>query len=506
MLSLELNWDLGGAALTSAAGYSRFSTRASSDATDLLIQEFGIARLLPADFPALSRAQRLDPSVTATDVTSRFRTFAAYTRGEFEGARFDLEARLVSTADGPWRWVGGAFFNDNDQSGTGQEFTPGLTELSGVTPTLAGRSIAEPIEYHRFSREASAERALFGEVARDLGQWRVTAGGRWFGYRISTGSLTEFPYTPAYNSPFEEFAADDTGVLFKGSVSYRFDGGTNLYVTRSEGYRIGGGNNFRICTDEEIALLTDDDPANDPPQSGCIYADQALIKPDTTTNYEVGVRRAWRDDRVTLSASLFHIDWRDIQVAGVTPFSSEGITLNGGGATSRGAELAASVAPTDAVRLRGSWSYTQAVLSQDSPGLLDGGADAFNFKGDRLAGAPRHQGSLFASYGTLLGDDVALELLYGYSYIGDVLTRIGQRAGGETLPAYDLHTLTASASKDAWTVSVYADNLFDEYAVTSVRQTPRVIGPTEDGFTSRRYFANVLTPRRAGVRVRYAFQ
>ena len=443
MLSLELNWDLGGAALTSAAGYSRFSTRASSDATDLLIQEFGIARLLPADFPALSRAQRLDPSVTATDVTSRFRTFAAYTRGEFEGARFDLEARLVSTADGPWRWVGGAFFNDNDQSGTGQEFTPGLTELSGVTPTLAGRSIAEPIEYHRFSREASAERALFGEVARDLGQWRVTAGGRWFGYRISTGSLTEFPYTPAYNSPFEEFAADDTGVLFKGSVSYRFDGGTNLYVTRSEGYRIGGGNNFRICTDEEIALLTDDDPANDPPQSGCIYADQALIKPDTTTNYEVGVRRAWRDDRVTLSASLFHIDWRDIQVAGVTPFSSEGITLNGGGATSRGAELAASVAPTDAVRLRGSWSYTQAVLSQDSPGLLDGGADAFNFKGDRLAGAPRHQGSLFASYGTLLGDDVALELLYGYSYIGDVLTRIGQRAGGETLPAYDLHTLTA---------------------------------------------------------------
>lgn len=35
------------------------------------------------------------------------------------------------------------------------------------------------------------------------------------------------------------------------------------------------------------------------------------------------------------------------------------------------------------------------------------------------------KGAVFASYGTLLGDDVALELLYGYSYIGDVLTRIG---------------------------------------------------------------------------------
>ena len=35
------------------------------------------------------------------------------------------------------------------------------------------------------------------------------------------------------------------------------------------------------------------------------------------------------------------------------------------------------------------------MLSQDSPGLLEGGADAF--KDDRLSGAPRQQGSLLAS-------------------------------------------------------------------------------------------------------------
>ena len=81
--------------------------------------------------------------------------------------------------------------------------------------------------------------------------------------------------------------------------------------------------------------------------------------------------------------------------------------------------------------------------------MLDDGADAF--EGDRLAGAPRSQGSLFASYGTLLGD--------------------------------------------AWTVTVYAAKLLDEYAVTSVRRTLARIGRTADGFTSRRYFANVLTPR-----------
>ena len=100
---------------------------------------------------------------------------------------------------------------------------------------------------------------------------------------------------------------------------------------------------FRVCTDEEIALLTDADAGNDPPQSGCIYEDQALIRPDRTTNYELGLRRSWRDGRFSASGTLFHVDWEDIQVAGLTPFSSEPITLNGGGAVSRGVELAASV-------------------------------------------------------------------------------------------------------------------------------------------------------------------
>ena len=149
--------------------------------------------------------------------------------------------------------------------------------------------MSEPVEYYSLGTQAVEERALFGEISYDLGErWRVTGGGRWFGYGIATGSLTEFPYTPMYNSPFTDYESDDRGVLFKGSVAYRLDDETNIYFTRSEGYRIGGGNNYRVCTAEEIALLTDADPANDPPQSGCIYADQALIRPDTTTNYEVG--------------------------------------------------------------------------------------------------------------------------------------------------------------------------------------------------------------------------
>ena len=75
------------AELTSAAGCSRFSARGQRDQTDLLIQEFGIAGLLPGSFPALAQARAIDPSVTATDLTAQFRVFAAYTREDAREVR-----------------------------------------------------------------------------------------------------------------------------------------------------------------------------------------------------------------------------------------------------------------------------------------------------------------------------------------------------------------------------------------------------------------------------------
>ena len=78
----------------------------------------------------------------------------------------------------------------------------------------------------------------------------------------------------------------------------------------------------------------------------------------------------------------------------------------------------------------------------------------------RLPGAPRQEGSLVVSWAALVGSAVAFDLQYGYSCVGDVLTRIGMRAGGEVLPAYDSHNVSASLSKDAWTLTFYASLSF----------------------------------------------
>ena len=99
--------------------------------------------------------------------------------------------------------------------------------------------------------------------------------------------------------------------------------------------------------------------------------------------FEAG-REAADDPRM---GRVGQVEERDPVASALAPFSAQPITLNGAGAVNRGIELAGAAVPADGLRLRGSWSYTRAELGQDSPGLLEGGADAF--RGDRLSGAPQ---------------------------------------------------------------------------------------------------------------------
>ena len=78
----------------------------------------------------------------------------------------------MSTGDGPWRWVGGVFFNTYDSSGTSFELAPGLTEFSGIAPILGGRPVSEPVEYYSLGSQAVEELALFGEISR-VREWTL---------------------------------------------------------------------------------------------------------------------------------------------------------------------------------------------------------------------------------------------------------------------------------------------------------------------------------------------
>ncbi|HET7204718.1 MAG TPA: TonB-dependent receptor [Steroidobacteraceae bacterium] len=473
LFALELAWDLGFAELTSATGSSKFDSFGKRDQTDFLMD--------------------LDFQPQYED----FPQFAAYATDDLEEETFNQELRLVSQGTQKWSWIVGAFYNRYEGDAIASEYTPGIPEWYGYPEGFPD------LEYRATSDRTFEEKAVFGELGYRLtDRWQVTVGARWFDYDDELSLETQFPLVPAVLFDENETGDDDT--IFKFNTSYEITPDVMSYLTVSEGYRQGGLNSGPPCPE----------PIPDE-QSFCLKPDEVLIKPDTTTNYEIGLRSLWLDGRLLVNAAVYYIDWNDIQVLGTSDVGEVPITVNGGSAETRGVELSSRWSITDGLEVAVNMSFNDAQLTSDAPGLVDG-ADAFD--GDRLAGTPEEQGTLLLDYARPLDNGWTLNANYSLTAVSDVYTKVGLRNNGEVLPGYAIHAASVGVSSGPWSVTLFADNLFDKYAVTSVRRDPSYIRmierldwstPDPDdqlaSIPSRTYFQSMLRPRTVGLEFSYRF-
>ncbi len=473
LLALEMVKDLGFAQLTSATGYSEYTENGQRDQTDLLL--------------------------TFETGYELFPNFAAYTRENADEDTFTQELRLVSTSEGPFNWIVGAFYNDNQTDSLSQEFTPGFDQFA--VDELEGVQLRpDSLEYYEAIEQTEKETALFGELGyRITDAWQVTVGARWFKYEndITSGFATPLADTVYGGAPPDSLNltsqsndVDDNDSIFKFNTSYDFSDDIMAYATISEGYRLGGFNSAPPCV---IPL--------DPFQNVCALPDEESFKPDTTTNYEIGVHSQFGDSLI-VNGAVYFIEWDDVQLGSVTTNGDIPITANGGSAESTGFEVSSQYYITPVLSVSGAYAYTNAELTQDAPDLFapDNGA----FSGDRLPGSPENQLYLAAHYEMPLNDSSQLDFDWSMSYQSDVLTKVGERDFGESMSGFSLHNVSTSWFKDAWMVSLYADNVFDEYAQTGVRADTSFIGDV-GLFQSRRYYENMVRPRQVGLRFTYSF-
>jgi len=468
LLALEVSADLGFATLTSATGYSKYEELGQRDQTDLLLDfQYGYE-----DFPS----------------------FAAYTREEVETRRFTQEVRLVSNDTGPLSWIVGGFYDRSDLTAYSSEFVPGIPEFWGIDRP-------DNLEYFQATFDKPEEKALFGEIGYDFtDKWNVTVGGRWFKY--DDDQKVGFALPLIDGSAPDEIAitydpvnVSDKDSIFKFNTSYQFTPKLLGYATVSEGYRSGGANAVPACLD----------PLPDG-QNVCALPNERLIKPDKTTNHELGLRSSWLDNRLVVNGALYYIDWDDVQVAGTTVNGAIPITVNGAKARSQGVELTTQARLLPDLRLTASYTYNKAELAADAPGIVSG-EDAFD--GDRLPGSPQHMGNVSLQYTHSLSSGLILGANYSVAAQSDVDSRVGLRNGGEVLPGFAVHNASISLSGVAWKVNLYAKNLFDRYAETAVRNTPAYIETIEgDGtsFAVRSYSKAMIAPLRVGASFTYYFQ
>jgi len=508
LLAAEVTADLGFAELTTAAGFSRFEDDGNRDQNDLLISLEYSYELFPA--------------------------FASQTLEVGETERFTFESRLVSSIEGPFSFIVGYFYTNEENVGSSSEFVPGydtyaINEL-GFT-FLVDRP--DDLEYFSQAYSELKESAAYGEVTYDVtDRWSVTVGGRYYEYDLKEFSAVDFPlFDLAFeaqtldqirNNPFDpDLGQSDDGFLFKFNTSFEVSDDILAYFTVSEGYRIGNSNGLGPCPDFDpnatqgsCALAPGQQFGPNP--DDIAQFDERQFGPDQTTNYEIGVKTSWLNGALTLNGAAFFVEWTDPQVASATVNANIPITINAAGAESRGVELQGDWQVSDNFAVRGSFSYTKSELTEDVPFLVrtitpPGFGTAFEDgqSGDRLPGSPETQFAVFGNYAHPLANGDALFFNGGFTYQGDVLTRAGGRGSSVTLDGYGVANIAGGYDAGHWTAQLYVNNLFDEYIETGIVGTPlsnQIVSDVNgDPVTVRTHYATLGAPRTIGVRLRYAF-
>ena len=488
LLSLEMSVDLGFAELVSATGITSTERSGARDQTDLLIRlAYGYE-----EFPA----------------------FAAYTDDVSSDDTFTQEVRIVSTSDSDLTWIVGGYYNKAEGEGYSKELTPGFDEFAIDVWGASGSLRPDSIEYYSRNENELTEKAIFGELSyRITDDWDVTIGARKYWYDVSASSAVDLPlyYTvfgdrapDSLEFDFDTVENSNDGNLLKINTSYKINEDILAYVTISEGFRIGGANDVAACPSNIDEIET---------QIICALPNEQLYLPDTTTNYELGLKTSWFKNKFYLNAALFNVDWDDAQVSGATVNGSVGYTANAEGANSKGFELS-SRAVFDDISVYATYSYAKAELKADAPylfGVFDEDVQYWydGANGDRLPGSPESSFSLGIVYtGEVMGK--VLDLSYGLTGQSDVYSKVGLKDDGEVLPGYGLSNITAKLSDEAWSVTFYVNNLFNKYTFTSVRGDLSQVGLgkeiNQNRFDlTRGYGHYVNTPRTVGVKFKYSF-
>lgn len=432
-----------------------------------------------------------------------FPAFTSFNESENTRKQFNQEIRFVSTHGGPFSWVLGGFFNQQKLQADYRERVPGLPGVDLATNPLE-------LEYVSYNRAKVIEKAVFGEgTFKITPEWQVTAGGRYFSY---TSQVSGRAVVPLLGDPLSPYDADpaggqagQSGGVWKFNTSYKFTPDVMLYVTYSKGYRIGGPNTVAPCIF----------PLKPPPfQNVCALPNEQQYGPDSTKNLEVGIRAELFDRKLTFNLNAFTISWDGIQLASATVNGIVGITVNGGKGKSDGFDASFQLRPIDGLSIQGTYSYTNARLTEDVVGLIPVNDPAGVYpssparinalKGDRLPGSTRNSGSLGINYTKpAFGGDLTAD--WTATYRGDVVTRLGwDRAFGDKLPGFVLHRASLSWQNDTFTVGLFANNIFNKYAVTAVSNDRSRVG-LNDGVRLRYLRNTVITPRTFGLEMRVKY-
>ena len=414
-----LKTDLGGLDLTSVSGYGLNSYRNLYDLTTL--------------FGAAAQSTFGVPGVGGTD--------------NYQARKFSQEFRLSSPVGPRLDWLAGLFYTHEDNPGV--ETFLAKQVVSGATAgTLA--TFNDPVRL--------TEYALFGDVTYHVtSKFDIQVGGRASENRQAFYNTITGPMVPALygeSSPYVEPTPHSEG----HSVTYLITPKLNLtpdmmlYARIATGYRLGG-----------------------PVLDGGTLGLPLTYKPDTTTDYELGLKWDLFSHSVSLDVSAYYIDWKDIQFS-LTDALGSTYVANGGTARSQGLEVSIDAHPIDGLRIITALSVNDAELTQSLPPE----STAYGLSGARLPYSTPFSGSVTVDQDFAHVAGATLSAGGSVMYIGRPQGRVCARRGHATFqfPGYTTLNARLGARYQMWHFLLFVNNLADSRGIVGGQSVYEVGNPS----------------------------
>jgi len=429
-LNATVNWDLGFADFVSATSYSEQEQHSALDASLV----YGVV------FPLFGLPE---PGVSV--VTYDLKLY-----------KTTQEFRLQSKQDGPIEWLIGGFWT-NENSKQNQAASAQFLDYSSIPGLDPLAVIALPSTYKEY--------AAFGDVTWKINSTFDVTGGLRYAHnkqtfeQISSGALVGGGGDVSGNS------SEDV-LTWSFTPRMHLTDNQMVYARVATGYQPGGPN---VSTPGV-------------PQS---------VNASRLTNYEVGWKAMFDDNRWMLDVALYDIEWEDIQVSAAA--NGLAYLANGGTAQSNGVEFSTLYSPIAGLRLGLNGSYTNARLTEDIPSL--GG-----FSGDRLPSIPKWSASATADYTWGVFSGWSARVGGGLRYVGDTFSGLENTTGSYPQDSYSVFDLNADVSNDHWTFRLFAKNLTDERVYTNLTSLPNALTRVVNKVTGV-----PLAPRTIGIGFDYKF-
>lgn len=279
-------------------------------------------------------------------------------------------------------------FRINSQAKSRLQYTAGVFAFAQVGYEFSTNLAFElgPDFYSIFRNESNNYGlAGFGELSYQLtDKLKGTVGFR-YDYENRESTFNGFGDAVFSRGEFTQTVPDTTvsgsysALSPKVALSYALNERSNLYVSYNRGFRTGGVNAQRFPANLNISQTFD---------------------PEYSDNYEVGYKTFLADNKLSIGASAFLIQWQDLQFFNlVAPFTYA--RENVGNAQSMGLELEVSTIPVKGLQIDGSFGLNQTEYKDFNLKRVNFGTfEEFTtpIGGNSLSNAPSHTLFVGAQY------------------------------------------------------------------------------------------------------------